>query len=82
MIMPKVLEVDGYRFFFFSNEGNPQEPCHIHVRKGNGLAKFWIEPNVHLAESIAFSARELRFVEKIINENKEMIRRVWNEFFD
>ncbi|HIS66667.1 MAG TPA: DUF4160 domain-containing protein, partial [Candidatus Scatomorpha merdipullorum] len=38
--MPKVFEIDGFKFFFFSNEGNPQEPCHIHVRKGNGLAKF------------------------------------------
>ena len=31
--MPRVFELDGYKFFFFSNEGNPLEPCHIHVRK-------------------------------------------------
>lgn len=40
--MPKVLEINGYKYFFFSNEGNPQEPCHIHVRKAGNLAKFWI----------------------------------------
>lgn len=79
--MPKVLEVDGYRFFFFSNEGDPMEPCHIHIRKGNGLAKFWVDPRVRLAESIAFSAKELRFIEKTVNENRELIRRAWDEFF-
>lgn len=30
--MPTVLRVDGYRFFFYSNEGN--EPPHIHVESG------------------------------------------------
>lgn len=46
--MPKVFEINGYRFFFFSNEGDPREPCHIHVRRGNGLAKFWIDPEIRL----------------------------------
>lgn len=41
--MPKVFEVYGYKFFFFSNEGSPLEPCHIHVRKNGNLAKFWIK---------------------------------------
>ncbi len=31
--MPTVLLINGYRFFFFSNEGN--EPRHIHVEKGD-----------------------------------------------
>lgn len=80
--MPKVLEIDGYKFFFFSNEGNPLEPCHIHVRKGNGLAKFWLDPIISLAESIDFNAKELRFIEKAIVDNQEVIRRAWYEFFD
>jgi hypothetical protein len=32
--MPTVLVVEGFRFFFFSNEGF--EPAHIHVEKGDG----------------------------------------------
>jgi hypothetical protein len=38
--MPKIFEIEGYRGFFFSNEGTPQEPVHIHVKKGEGEAKF------------------------------------------
>ena len=37
--MPVVFRYKGYRFFFYSNEGNPREPLHIHVRKGEAVAK-------------------------------------------
>lgn len=80
--MPKVFEVDGYRFFFFSNEGDPREPCHIHIRKGNGLAKYWVEPEVRLEESIDFSSRELRFIENQVRSNRQLIKEAWNEFFN
>ncbi len=37
--MPTVLRWKAYKFFFFSNEGDPTEPLHIHVRKGGNVAK-------------------------------------------
>jgi hypothetical protein len=46
-----VYRFRGYRFFFFSREGN--EPRHIHVRQGDNYAKYWLEP-VALAESRGF----------------------------
>jgi len=55
--MPLVFNYRGYRFFFFSNEGDPLEPIHIHVRKDTNLAKYWIEPDAELADSYGFSAR-------------------------
>jgi len=79
--MPKVLEVNGYKFFFFSNEGNPLEPCHIHIRKGGSLSKYWIEPNIELAESYGFNSKELREIEDIISENVLTIKEAWNEYF-
>lgn len=30
--MPVILRIKGYSFFFYSNEGTPLEPQHIHVR--------------------------------------------------
>lgn len=41
-IMPTVLRVGRYRFYFFSNEG--QEPPHIHVKANSDQAKFWLDP--------------------------------------
>jgi len=40
--MPTLLQVEGFRFFIYSNER--QEPAHVHVEKGDGEAKFWLEP--------------------------------------
>ena len=42
--MPVVFRYKGFRFFFYSNEGDPLEPLHIHVRKAECVAKLWLEP--------------------------------------
>ena len=80
--MPKVYVENGFRFFFFSNEGIPQEPCHIHVRKGEGLAKIWIDPDVKLADSVGFTAGELKRILESVERNKELIKEAWNEYFN
>jgi hypothetical protein len=79
--MPKIFQIDGYIFFFFSNEGIPREKCHVHVRKGASLAKFWVDPKIYCASSYEFSSNELAVIERIIIENVTEIRRFWNEFF-
>jgi len=80
--MPVVFRHKGYRFFFYSNEGDPREPLHIHVRKGEAVAKFWLVPRVSLAESYAMSSAELRELMGVIEENQDVIERYWNEHFD
>ena len=37
--MPTVFKREGYRFYFFSNEGDPREPTHVHVRSGDDESK-------------------------------------------
>ena len=32
--LEQVLRRDGFRFAFFSDEGNPREPPHVHVSGG------------------------------------------------
>ena len=80
--MPRVFEIDGYKFFFFSNEGNPLEPCHIHVRKSGNLAKFWISDSATLEENYGFSAAELSKIQKIANEHTKLIKEAWNELYN
>ena len=79
--MPVIFRHKGFRFFFYSNEGSPREPLHIHVRKGEAVAKFWLEPVETVAESYALSSSELKELLKIAVENQEKIRRFWNEYF-
>ena len=80
--MPKIFEWDGYKFFFYSNEGAPLERCHVHIRKGENTAKFWIDPSISLARSWRISAAELNKLENKTEESVELIRRKWNEYFN
>jgi Domain of unknown function (DUF4160) len=79
--MPVVFRHEGFRFFFFSNEGDPREQVHIHVRNGRAVAKFWLAPQICVADSEGFDARTLRELTKMIENNKPLIERTWNEYF-
>jgi len=76
--MPAILLWKGYRFFFFSNEGVPPEPRHIHIRKGRNVAKFWLDP-ISLADSWGMTAHELNSLEEIVEKNAGLFRRKWDE---
>jgi Domain of unknown function (DUF4160) len=80
--MPVVLRHKSYTLFFFSNEGDPREPIHVHVRGGGPLAKFWVEPEVALAENHGFAALQLREIELLVRDNVGRILRAWHEHFD
>jgi hypothetical protein len=79
--MPVIFRDKGFRFFFYSNEGTPREPVHVHVRGGEGEAKFWLLPQVRLDESSGFDARTLRELTAAIEQHADLIERTWNEYF-
>ena len=79
--MPVVFRYKAFRFFFYSNEGSPREPMHIHVRRADGEAKFWLTPTVYLADSDGFDARVLRELQEVITASKDLIERTWIEHF-
>jgi hypothetical protein len=76
--MPVALRVKGYRFFFFSLEGH--EPPHIHVEQAERFAKFWLNP-VSLVRSRGFRSNELSEIQKIVEENRDILLEKWNEHF-
>ena len=79
--MPVVLGYRGFRFFFYSNEGSPREPAHVHVRGDGGEAKFWLHPQVRVAESVGLEARTLRELTGVVEGNAALLERAWNEYF-
>lgn len=43
--MPQILRIGPYSIYFWSNEGDPLEPIHVHVSEGRASAtatKIWI----------------------------------------
>ena len=81
--MPVVFRYKGYRFFFFSNEGDPLEPVHVHVQKAENMAKFRLAAGeVVLVESYGFKSSELTELIKVTEQKINMITECWNEYFN
>jgi hypothetical protein len=79
--MPTLFRQRGFRFFFYSNEGSPREPVHIHVEKDGVEAKFWLNPVVQVDYNDGYDTRTLRELLDVVRNNKTLIERKWNEFF-
>jgi Domain of unknown function (DUF4160) len=79
--MPVVFRYKGVRIFFFSNEGLPREPIHVHLQQARNLAKIWLYPETAVAENHGFSSSELKELLLVVDENRELIERAWNEHF-
>ena len=44
--------------------------------------KFWLDPDVSLAENYGFSRKELRDLEQITRDRLDTLRKEWDAFCD
>ncbi|WP_100639365.1 DUF4160 domain-containing protein [Marinobacter salexigens] len=79
--MPVVFRYRGFKFFFYSNEGDPPEAVHIHVRAGGAEAKFWLSPEVSLARNDGFDARTIRVLWEVVQANQNLLEEAWHDYF-
>lgn len=80
--MPTIIFINGWRLFFYSNEGN--EPVHIHAIKGNMECKYWIlKDSVEIQEAFSFNLTTpaRKEIKKIIYQNFDSILKAWNVHF-
>ena len=75
--MPTILKLNGYRFFFFSNEHIPK---HIHIQKQQKYAKIDIE-SLQILDNYKFNSKELNEILKIVKENQQKFIKAWDEYF-
>lgn len=54
---------------------------HVHVQGGNGEAKFWLEPEIALAQNYGLSEKDLRQAKALIKEHAHEIRDTWRLHF-
>ena len=76
--MPTVHREAGCEFFFYAEEGN--EPPHVHVDKGEGSAKLWLQP-LRVARVDGLKVSELRQILRIAKRNQAKLLEQWNGFF-
>ena len=79
--MPVVFRHKGCRYGFYSNEGDPREPPHVHVRNGEADAKFWLVPTVKLAYNRGHRERALRELTEVVSNRRPVLLEAWNEHF-
>jgi len=80
--MPTLLREGSYRFFFYSDEGNPREPPHVHVTSGEKVAKFWLEPAVELASSKRLRDHEISEIRRLVERHQNRFLEAWHAHFD
>lgn len=72
------MRIGPYRFFFYSNEND--EPRHVHVRSGDGEAKFWLDP-LELSWNKGYNKRKITKIQRHIRDNLAYLTEAWDEFF-
>jgi len=76
--MPSLLRIGPYRFFIVSLDYN--EPPHVHVRRENKVAKFWLDP-VILEKAGGFQRPELNRITELVSQKRQYLLERWYEFF-
>lgn len=77
--MPKIFEIEGYRFFFYSNE---HDPIHVHVKYGAGEAIFDLLEEIELRDSRGIKLHDLKRAQEIATQQRNVIVKKWHEYFD
>ena len=77
--VPTVHREAGYVFYFSAEERD--EPPHVHVDKGGGTAKLWLDP-VQLAWVEGLKVTEVRRALRIAERERTKMLEAWNEFFE
>ena len=54
---------------------------HVHVFCASGEAKFWLEPEVELAQNYGLREKELKDARGLIEEHIDEIRAAWQKHF-
>ncbi len=76
--MPTLLRVDGYRFFFFSDEHLPK---HIHIEKSDKYMRIELE-TLKVTDKYTMTSKEIRDVTAIVEKHKDDFLEAWNEYFN
>lgn len=75
---PTIFKRGGLRFYFFSRE---EERLHVHVQGERGEAKYWLEPEIVLAQNYGLSRASLGLALRLIREHENEIRAAWKKHF-
>lgn len=85
--MPQILRIGPYSIYFWSNEGNPLEPVHVHISEGRANAnatKLWITSAgraILCNNNSRISETMLKRLMRIVEANSQDIILEWKKHF-
>ena len=54
---------------------------HVHVQSADGEAKFWLEPQIELAQNYGLKVNQITTLLKLVQEHEHEIRAAWHDHF-
>ena len=75
--MPTIF-IEGFKFRFYSSD--IQEPPHVHVIRGDDVARIWLVP-ARVEYNHGYNPPELNRILKLTRKNQERLLEVWNGYF-
>ncbi|OAI06127.1 hypothetical protein A1353_10445 [Methylomonas methanica] len=75
--MPTLLNLNGFKFFFYANE---HEPMHIHVSKGDEFAK--IELVTLRVTRNTLKPKDLKQALDTTENHQQEFMEAWRDYFD
>jgi len=85
--MPQIFKVGSYVIYFWSNEGEPLEPVHVHIMEGvpsGNATKVWITKSGNCLlcnNNSKIQNRTLRNIMDIIEARSYEIIQKWRDFY-
>lgn len=85
--MPQIFRIGPYLIYFWSNEGNPSEPVHVHIAEGvpsAGATKVWITRSgkcLLCNNNSKIPNRTLKIVMRIIEARSAEVVEKWISYF-
>lgn len=85
--MPQLLRIGPYTIYFWSNEGTPLEPIHVHIARGHATStatKLWITSTgkvILCNNNSKIPEKILRKLIRMVEANSEDIITEWLDRF-
>lgn len=85
--MPQVFKIGSYWIYFWTNEGKPLEPIHVHVSQGSPSAnstKVWITKYgkcFQCNNNSRIPDRTLRNIMRIVEARSDEVIKKWIDYF-
>ena len=85
--MPQILRIGPYSIYFWSNEGDPLEPIHVHISKGKptpNATKIWLTKSggcILASNGSKISNKELNELMEFISAQFFLICAKWKQAF-